>query len=273
MHNENLRGIAKSLTFYCYEAIAGDASPENASLKYTSVQKYNDRGQIIEYKFYHKHSMAPEYTDSYEYDQKGQLRNFKNESDDNTTNTEIYYDNEGNRIKERSYSSSELKYITTNIFKEKKLVEEDITDVSQPEHPLRRIYKYDSNGDDILFEIIDRTGKLIVMTTSEYDNKGRMLSFSTKNFEDNTIETGSRSYKYFPDGKLKEETRYSGKYALTKTIFDSNGNSLHEINYSGEGPNDVLSDEEFRYDKIDSHGNWTQRSRYNNGHRTSLEMY
>ncbi|WP_158989055.1 hypothetical protein [Mucilaginibacter sp. L196] len=271
IHNENLKGIAKSLTFYCYEAISGNAQPDNAMLKYTSIQKYNDRGLIVEFKMFRQNNSEAENTDSYEYDQKGQLTKVKYESHDDNSIDDIEYDNQGNRIKEKSYVSGNLKYISTKTFKNKKLIEEDILDVDQPEYPLKRIYTYDSMGNNILFKLINREGKLTVITTTKYSGKGN-YSYVTKDFEDNTTESGSYTCKYFPNGKLEEETYYSGKYPKMKTIYDDKGNKLREINYGGQGLNDIASNEEYRYDKTDSHGNWTQRSRYNNGHRTTLEI-
>jgi hypothetical protein len=271
LHNENLKGIAKSLTFYCYQAIKGDAQPDNPWLRYISIQKYNARGQITEYKRYGRANNETD-MDSYDYDQKGQLIKVRYKSHDDVSIHEIDYDNEGNRIEIRSYVSGELKYITTKKFKNKGLIEEDTFDIAIPGQPLRRIYTNDSKGNNILFKMIDRTGKVIVITNSNYDNKGKLSSYTTKNFEDNTTKNNSFNYKYYTGGKLKEETNYTGKYPNTKVIYDTNGNSLREINYSGDGRNEILSDEVFRYDKTDSHGNWTQRSRYNNGHRTRLEI-
>jgi len=272
LHNENLIGIAKSLKFYYYEAIAGDAQATDRFLMYRSIQKYDDRGKIIEFNMYRKQNNNPESTDHYDYDKKEQLVKVQNEGvDANNSISEITYDNEGNRIKIRSYEAGDLKYVTTNTFKNRKLIEEDILDVNQPEYPLKRIYTYDSNGNNILFKLINREGKLTVITTTKYSGKGN-YSYVTKDFEDNTTKSGSYTCKYFPNGKLEEETYYSGKYPKMKTIYDDKGNKLREINYGGQGLNDIASNEEYRYDKTDSHGNWTQRSRYNNGHRTTLEI-
>lgn len=273
VHDENLLGKAKSLTFYSYQAMAGDAQPSYNWLHYKSIQKYNNQGQITEFKMFNKNSISPYYVDSYEYDQKGQLKRVKNLTKDDPSISEIEYDNEGNRIKIKTYTlSGELQNINTRTFKNKKLVKEEIFNSNPSEPPLRRIYTYDSKGNIILFKIIDRTGKLIVETTDKYDNNGKRLSFVTKDFNDNQTTIGSYVYKYFPNGKLKEESYYLGKYQSTKNVYDTMGRVLREISYQEDASNDISSDERYKYDKTDSQGNWTQRSRYNNGHRTRLEI-
>jgi hypothetical protein len=271
IHDENLRTKARSLTFLCYDAMTGNANAADAWFQYKSKQKYNSRGQITEFKMYGRILPWPKYSESYTYDKKGQLIEIESD-DESPTTSKIEYDSQGNRITIKTYGRwNKLTSFSRQAFKNKMRIEEAIYD-TKTKKPLRRLYTYDAKGNMILFRIIDRNGKLIVITTLSYDKKGKISNSTQRNLEDKITTINSYTYLYFPNGSLKEKTDYMDKYPVSKSVYDKMGRILRETIYSGDAPEDVMSDEKYVYDKTDARGNWTQRSRYNNGFRTRLEI-
>jgi hypothetical protein len=273
MHNENLKGKVKSLTFYTYESMANNAMPTFDYLKAKSIQKYNIQGKIIQFIMYYKGG-GIEYTDSYDYNAKSQL--IKNEhSEDNEISIDIYkYDETGNQIEDKTFDGSEnLKYTQKQTYNGKKLLQETIYRANDNALPIRRIYTYDAKGRIKTFKMYNYGNILEAVDTYLYDSKDSLSSYVNKDGNNAIIETGSYIYKYYPNnGPVYEMLSMVNKNPLTKQTFDLKGNLLREVTYGGSGPKNIMSDETTKYDKIDANGNWTQKSRFDNGIKTRLEI-
>ena len=178
---------------------------------------YDKNNRLIEDRYYHDGFITYN-SNKYKYDEKGlllEINSFSNQKLDSLIFKKKYiYDIEGNNIEQNFYNSkgeldgkSKIKYHNNEIV-EIKNYNEDGTCWNKD--------IYDENGNVIVVDLIDDSGKIFLKKESEYNEKNLIVEL--KNIHNN----GTKIIEY------KTEYKY--------TKFDSNDNWIERIEYDNGKP-------------------------------------
>ena len=138
---------------------------------------------------------------------------------------EIYYDENGNKIKICRYDYDDLSYKYTHKYDEKGNIVEDNSYDSDGSLSSKHTYKYDEKGNIVEDNNYNFDGRLFdSKTTYKYDEKGNMIE---ETYYDSD---GIPDYKY----TYKYKSKYTCKYE-----YDKNNNWTQQVTYENNKPTQI----------------------------------
>jgi len=203
-----LSGELFSRHFYKYDN-KGNQFEERAyrpdsSLEWVTVNTFDDKGNEIEAITHNSDGSLNDKT-TITYDEKGnELESKSVDADGKVSFTEsAKYDNKGNKIE--YYIGNNWKYLYK--YNDKGIMTERIETSYIWKYSSKN--KYDEKGNVIEVLTYDKDGIMDQKSTYKYDEMGSQVEWDFS--------------KYYPDGKLKEETVYKHSF-----IYDNIGNCIKE---------------------------------------------
>lgn len=262
---------------------------ENGKPSWSYGYEYDEDGKKIKETSY-KEDGSISMIYRYEYDEKGNLT--KEARCDETETLRAYdvyeYDENGYVLKMTQYSAGGVKTGYTEYFENttyaNKYAGRRRTESYFSDGSLSYIYEYNKNGETTKSENY-RNGKLWSAEENEYDESGNLIKSSSydadRKFTSYSVygynESGKRIKisKYDGSGTLTEytEIKRDGKYVLSETVYDADGNKTEYTEYLENTPDYNTYSRTKRYEKYEN-GKLAELREYNeDGRMTKLISY
>lgn len=226
----------------------------------------------------------------YEYDEKGNLTKEARYDETETLQAyEVYeYDENGYVLKNTRYSANGVKTGYTEYFENttyaNKYAGERRSESYDSDGNLSSVYEYNRNGETTKSENY-RNGKLWSAEENEYDESGNLIKSSSydadRKFTSYSVygynESGKRIKisKCDGSGTLTEytEIKRDGKYVLSETVYDADGNKTEYTEYLENTPDYNTYSRTKRYERYEN-GKLAELREYNeDGRMTKLISY
>lgn len=262
---------------------------ENGKPSWSYGYEYDEDGKKIKETSY-KEDGSISMIYRYEYDEKGNLTKEARYDETETLRAyEVYeYDENGYVLKNTRYSASGVKTGYTEYFENttyaNKYAEERRSESYDSDGNLSSVYEYNKNGKTTKSENY-RNGKLWSAEENEYDESGNLIKSSSydadRKFTSYSVygynESGKRIKisKYDGSGTLTEytEIKRDGKYVLSETVYDADGNKTEYTEYLENTPDYNTYSRTKRYEKYEN-GKLAELREYNeDGRMTKLISY
>ena len=248
---EHLQGKVKSWKSTKYNAVDNSGHiVKGDTLKQESFFQFDENGNEVQAdeKYPLKHES---YKTVSTYNDKGELMESKQLDNYTDSNTMTYhtinkYDENGNNVEEDTYMNGEKGSY------------------------MRTMFKYNSNGDFLEYNIMGVGDTSNVIEGCKYDDKGNMLEWDGYN-DDGKID-GKRVNKYNDNGIITETIMYwTDSLRLTGNgKYDEHGNMLGWVEYNSDGSIKVKSEYKNEYDKT---GNKIKEIEVANGRPSTYTEY
>lgn len=262
---------------------------ENGKPSWSYGYEYDEDGKKIKETSY-KEDGSISMIYRYEYDEKGNLTKEARYDETETLRAyEVYeYDENGYVLKMTQYSAGGVKTGYTEYFENttyaNKYAGRRRTESYFSDGSLSYIYEYNKNGETTKSENY-RNGKLWSAEENEYDESGNLIKSSSydadRKFTSYSVygynESGKRIKisKYDGSGTLTEytEIKRDGKYVLSETVYDADGNKTEYTEYLENTPDYNTYSRTKRYERYEN-GKLAELREYNeDGRMTKLISY
>lgn len=262
---------------------------ENGKPSWSYGYEYDEDGKKIKETSY-KEDGSISMIYRYEYDEKGNLT--KEARCDETETLRAYdvyeYDENGYVLKMTQYSAGGVKTGYKEYFENttyaNKYTGERRSESYDSDGNLSSVYEYNRNGETTKSENY-RNGKLWSAEENEYDENGNLIKSSSydadRKFTSYSVygynESGKRIKisEYDGDDKLTgyTEIKRDGKYVLSETVYDADGNKTEYTEYLENTPDYNTYSRTKRYEKYEN-GKLAELREYNeDGKMTKLISY
>ena len=262
---------------------------ENGKPSWSYGYEYDEDGKKIKETSY-KEDGSISMIYRYEYDEKGNLT--KEARCDETETLRAYdvyeYDENGYVLKMTQYSAGGVKTGYKEYFENttyaNKYTGERRSESYDSDGNLSSVYEYNRNGETTKSENY-RNGKLWSAEENEYDENGNLIKSSSydadRKFTSYSVygynESGKRIKisEYDGDDKLTgyTEIKRDGKYVLSETVYDADGNKTEYTEYLENTPDYNTYSRTKRYEKYEN-GKLAELREYNeDGRMTKLISY
>lgn len=226
---------------------------ENGKPSWSYGYEYDEDGKKIKETSY-KEDGSISMIYRYEYDEKGNLTKEARYDETETLRAyEVYeYDENGYVLKMTQYNAGGVKTGYTEYFENttyaNKYAGRRRTESYFSDGSLSYIYEYNKNGETTKSENYSSNGKLWSAEEYEYDESGNLIKSSSydadRKFTSYSVygynESGKRIKisKYDGSGTLTEytEIKRDGKYVLSETVYDADGNKTKYTEYLENTP-------------------------------------
>lgn len=262
---------------------------ENGKPSWSYGYEYDEDGKKIKETSY-KEDGSISMIYRYEYDEKGNITKEARYDETETLRAyEVYeYDENGYVLKMTQYSAGGVKTGYTEYFENttyaNKYAGRRRTESYFSDGSLSYIYEYNKNGETTKSEDY-RNGKLWSAEENEYDENGNLIKSSSydadRKFTSYSVygynESGKRIKisEYDGDDKLTgyTEIKRDGKYVLSETVYDADGNKTEYTEYLENTPDYNTYSRTKRYEKYEN-GKLAELREYNeDGRMTKLISY
>lgn len=263
---------------------------ENGKPSWSYGYEYDEDGKKIKETSY-KEDGSISMIYRYEYDEKGNLTKEARYDETETLRAyEVYeYDENGYVLKNTRYSANGVKTGYKEYFENttyaNKYAGERRSESYDSDGSLSYIYEYNKNGKTTKSENYSSNGKLRSAEEYEYDESGNLIKSSSydadRKFTSYSVygynESGKRIKisKYDGSGTLTEytEIKRDGKYVLSETVYDADGNKTEYTEYLENTPDYNTYSRTKRYEKYEN-GKLAELREYNeDGRMTKLISY
>lgn len=259
-----------------WKAIKNERFDENGTLVYAA--EFDGNGHEIRTTYYDENgSISMIYR--CEYDEKGNLTKAARYDETETLQAyDVYeYDENGYVLKGTQYSASGVKTGYTEYFENttyiNKYAGQRRSESYDSDGNLSSVYEYNRNGETTKSENY-RNGKLWSAEENEYDESGNLIKSSSydadRKFTSYSVygynESGKRIKisKYDGSGTLTEytEIKRDGKYVLSETVYDADGNKTEYTEYLENTSDYATYSRKKRYEKYEN-GKLAELTEYN----------
>lgn len=263
---------------------------ENGKPSWSYGYEYDEDGKKIKETSY-KEDGSISMIYRYEYDEKGNLTKEARYDETETLRAyEVYeYDENGYVLKMTQYSAVGVKTGYTEYFENttyaNKYAGRRRTESYFSDGSLSYIYEYNKNGKTTKSENYSSNGKLWSAEENEYDESGNLIKSSSydadRKFTSYSVygynESGKRIKisKCDGSGTLTEytEIKRDGKYVLSETVYDADGNKTEYTEYLENTPDYNTYSRTKRYERYEN-GKLAELREYNeDGRMTKLISY
>ena len=226
-----LYGDVAEVKVSTYDSSEGTAKIDQKSPVSTVLYHFNDDGNVVKRVVYNGDNITPDISESYKYNANGRVAEMTaNHTTDNSQGewqTTYNYNEQGLLVEEK------VLFTTENI-------------LSAIWH-----YEYDSCRNRLHASKLDGGDVLIWETFWAYDQKGRVVKESRRNYED-ASNVGDTCYKYAADGKLIGKEDFLPDYEeetklITLYSYDKWGNVSEQVTKSLGG--ELYYSISYTYDK------------------------
>jgi hypothetical protein len=230
---------------------------------------YDDKGNLISRTTFDKTSDLLR-KEVYRYDMKGNVISVASLGREGDLENEItfLYDARGNEVERNSFTTGVSQWNISLYYDAKgNLKKDSYTRLIQSQRT-RVLSQYDEKGNKIIEEYFNSDGRLFTRNRNKFDEKGNLIRTDVYNSDDSLVYMSV--YEYNDNGRLvgRKNGSSSENLETRQSIRYDEENNIIEETYS-YGLRESRSN--FRYDRIDRHGNWLTRTRIESSVKTGKE--